>query len=87
LAEVLARAMRNQLLGEQTSLSPTLIPSAKRPIPAAEPVRPVAKKYHSLAGNHEAHPGTGRGYSAKQRRRGSQSNDQQPSLPLVARSF
>lgn len=68
LAEVLARAIRKQLLGDQVDLTPRLVPEPRRPLPEPEPVRPVPRKYHPLVGKHEAHPGTGRGYAATRRR-------------------
>lgn len=68
LAEGLARAIRKQLLGDDVSSVATLVPPVRRPIPAAEPVRPVSEKYRHLIGRHEAHPGTGRGYAAATRR-------------------
>jgi len=67
LAEVLARAIRQQLLGDDVTLQPTLIPSPKRPIPKPEPVCRVPNKFRGLVGNHEAHPGTGKGYAARRR--------------------
>ena len=86
LAEVLARAIRRQLLGDDVAAEPTLIPKPKRPIPEAEPVQPVPRKFRHLAGEHEAHPGTGRGYAAEQRQRQGQSGDSssERTLPLVA---
>jgi DNA (cytosine-5)-methyltransferase 1 len=74
LAEVLARAMRRQLLGDKISLASRLVPSPRRPIPAPETPRAVPFKYRHLVGDHEAHPGTGRGYSATRRR----DEDQEP---------
>jgi len=68
LAEVLARAMRNQLLGDRVSLNSRLIPRPKHPVPDPEPAHPVPLKYRHLAGDHEAHPGTGQGYAATRRR-------------------
>lgn len=68
LAESLARAMRRQLLQHKIEMSLSLIPSPRRPIPEADPVRPVPSKYRELIGNHEAHPGTGKGFSASRRR-------------------
>lgn len=70
LAEVLARAVRRQLLGHRIKLESTLIPSPRRPIPAPESVRSVPDKYRDLVGNHEAHPGTGKGYAATRRKVG-----------------
>ncbi len=67
LAEVLARAMRRQLLGDKISLDSRLIPTPRLPIPDPEPVRTVPFKYRHLVGNHEAHPGTGQGYAASRR--------------------
>ncbi|MEA2601087.1 MAG: (cytosine-5)-methyltransferase 1 [Acidobacteriota bacterium] len=68
LAEVLARSMRHQLLGDRISLDSQLIPAPRLPIPAPEPVRAVPFKYRHLIGDHEAHPGTGQGYSASRRK-------------------
>jgi DNA (cytosine-5)-methyltransferase 1 len=69
LAEIFARAMRCQLLGEQVSLDSRLAPTPKRPFPEPEPVYAVPFKYRHLVGNHEAHPGTGEGYAATRRKR------------------
>lgn len=69
LAEVLARAMRRQLLGhKKVSLQASLIPKPRRPIPPAAPPSPVPSKYRYLEGKHEAHPGTGKGYAASKRK-------------------
>ncbi len=67
LAEVLARAMRKQLLGHEVELSATLTPAPRQPLPEPELLNPVPAKYHDLVGNHEAHPGTGKGYAALRR--------------------
>ena len=64
LAEVLAREIRAQILGDDLATAATLIPSLRRPIPEPEPARPVPRKYHSLIGDHEPHPGNGKGYAA-----------------------
>lgn len=65
LAEVLARAISIQLLGHQPPRSgPRLvIPSLKPTKPPRAPT-PVPDKFLHLAGDHEAHPGTGKGYNA-----------------------
>ncbi|HYO71324.1 MAG TPA: DNA cytosine methyltransferase, partial [Archangium sp.] len=68
LAEVLGSAIRTQLLGLKllkTQLQ--LLPPARTPVPAPEPVLPVPPVFQALVGSHEAHPGTGKGYGAKAR--------------------
>lgn len=67
LAEVLARAIRKQLLGQEISPDAGLIPARRLPRPSAEPVGAVPDKYLFLAGDHKAHPGTGQGYAAIRR--------------------
>lgn len=70
LAELLGRCIVKQLLGGRPKSRPlTLLPSRRVPVPSPEPVRPVPRKYRDLVGDHEAHPGTGKGYGAIARRR------------------
>jgi DNA (cytosine-5)-methyltransferase 1 len=83
LAETLGRAIRNQLLGDRVSLEPRLVPATRRPVPEPEPARPVPFKYRHLAGDHEAHPGTGQGYGATRRKRA----DLDPALQKEKRAF
>ncbi len=65
LAEVLGRAVRTQLLGQELRCEPLkLLPPVRTPVPDAEPVRPIAKEYRALRREHEAHPGTGKGFRA-----------------------
>jgi DNA (cytosine-5)-methyltransferase 1 len=65
LAEVIARAIREQLLGLRPLRGePTLLPPRRSPVPAPERVARVPRKYLKLVGDHEAHPGTGKGYAA-----------------------
>jgi DNA (cytosine-5)-methyltransferase 1 len=85
LAEVLARAIRRQLLGDDVDAAPTLIPKPKRPIPDAEPVEPVPAKFRALVGQHEAHPGTGKGYAAERRPNANRGEEIPP--PLAALAF
>lgn len=68
LAEVLGRAMRRELLAHRVSLTPTLTPKPRRPIPGPEPICSVPSKYRHLVGDHDAHPGTGKGYAAIRRK-------------------
>jgi DNA (cytosine-5)-methyltransferase 1 len=70
LAEVLARAIAKQLLGlpdvgEEPRLS--IRPASTRPPPPA-PVAAVPSPYLNLRGQHNAHPGTGKGYAAVARK-------------------
>jgi DNA (cytosine-5)-methyltransferase 1 len=68
LAEVLARAIRRQLLGHcRVAARATLLPAPRLPVPAPEPPGIVPAQYMTLAGSHEAHPGTGKGYAALHR--------------------
>ena len=68
LAEVLALEIRRQLLDHRASShAPTLLPPLRRRIPDPEPVSEVPEKYLHLIGQHDAHPGTGRGYGALRR--------------------
>lgn len=65
LAEVLAREIRAQLLGRGRLRSDLrLLPEPRGPIPEPEPLGPVPPEFLELEGEHEAHPGTGKGYRA-----------------------
>jgi DNA (cytosine-5)-methyltransferase 1 len=65
IAEVIAKAIKTQLLGLPDNSCYQLLPPKRMPIPPPEPLRPVLEKYHQFVGVHEAHPGTGRGRSFK----------------------
>jgi DNA (cytosine-5)-methyltransferase 1 len=68
LAEVLGRAVRVQLLGLGTARGPLkLLPPDRSPAPPPEPLQPVPRIFRKLMGQHEAHPGTGKGFGAKAR--------------------
>ena len=65
LAEVLAREIRVQLLGETPLRGmPRLLPPDRSPAPPPERPRAVPKRYRELAGDHSPHPGTGKGSRA-----------------------
>ena len=69
LAEILARSIRRELLGDNVLLRSKLVPAAREPIPGPERyAKRLPEKYRSLVGKHTAHPGTGLGYEAKRRR-------------------
>ncbi|HPS80099.1 MAG TPA: DNA cytosine methyltransferase, partial [Thermoanaerobaculaceae bacterium] len=85
LGEVLARAIRRQLLGDvEVDSRPTLIPARRLPVPGPEPVRPVPERYLHLVGEHAPHPGTGQGYAASERRGTRQETPTEVSVPRVA---
>jgi DNA (cytosine-5)-methyltransferase 1 len=70
LAEVLARAIAGQLLDLPRRGAPKLLPRRRLPIPRPERVKAVPARLRALAGEHEAHPGTGLGYGAIARKTG-----------------
>jgi DNA (cytosine-5)-methyltransferase 1 len=68
LAELLAREIARQLLGKQVAARPlTLIPPRRDDLPYPEPVLELPPKYRGLVGNHDEHPGTGKGRRAMAR--------------------
>lgn len=68
LAEVIAREIATQLLGEPAyPNSPTLLPPARGDRPVPERVRPVPRPYLDLVADHADHPGTGLGRRAQLR--------------------
>ena len=72
LAEILGLEIRRQLLGGDAvgAHQVSLLPTRAFRTPPPEPVRAVADPgYLKLVGEHEAHPGTGRGPGARARRR------------------
>lgn len=70
LAEVIGRAVVEQFFGITFSGECSLAVKPRRPIPPPEPNRPVPDKYLHLQGDHEEHPGPGKGYAAAKRRSG-----------------
>ncbi|KMO12513.1 DNA cytosine methyltransferase [Methylobacterium indicum] len=66
LAEILARAIRQQILGMPLPSEAPILAVGPAPIPTPRPERvaKVPRAYHALRGQHEAHPGTGKGYGA-----------------------
>jgi DNA (cytosine-5)-methyltransferase 1 len=67
LAEVLAREILRQCFRTDIQGAPKLAVKPQRPIPPPEPVEPVAEEFRHLTGEHEDHPGTGKGRSARTR--------------------
>lgn len=69
LAEILARAIGVQLLKEPSLGGSPKLALRRAPMPAPSPVVPadVPKQFLKLRGEHEAHPGTGKGAGAMAR--------------------
>lgn len=68
VGEVLAREIRSQFLGlPRLKDGLKLMPPDRGKPPAPEPVEPVSVRHLILEGDHAAHPGTGKGHSAKRR--------------------
>ena len=65
LAEKLARQIRYKIFGENLWTGPCkLLPAEQKETPKAARTIKVPKQYRDLIGDHEAHPGTGKGYRA-----------------------
>jgi DNA (cytosine-5)-methyltransferase 1 len=63
LAEVLGRALLEQAFGHPPIATPLkLLPPRRLPVPPATPAAAVPAHFRAMAGTHEAHPGTGKGY-------------------------
>lgn len=68
LAEVIARSMWSQLLGRTSKRgAPKLMPTRQDSVPAPEKRAPVPLEFLSMRGEHDPHPGTGRGNRARER--------------------
>jgi len=61
MGEILAREIARQVFSKKTDTPLTLAVPRRSNMPAPEPVSPVPEKYKHLAGEHDAHPGTGKG--------------------------
>lgn len=63
LAEVLGRALLEQVLGKRVAAPLRLAVARAKATPPPEPVHDVPQEYMPLVGEHAPHPGTGRGRS------------------------
>lgn len=63
LAEVLGRALREQIFDEHIDAQPRLALQSCDVVPQPEPLQPVPRQYMTLIGHHPPHPGTGKGRS------------------------
>ena len=64
LAEVIAREVATQLFGSEFQRPLTLSIPPLRPVPPAERLAAVPARFLPLAGQHDDHPGTGKGRAA-----------------------
>lgn len=68
LAEVIARSVWAQLLGRGAKRGALkLLPPRQEHIPSPESLAPVPKRFLTMRGDHEDHPGTGKGNRARER--------------------
>jgi DNA (cytosine-5)-methyltransferase 1 len=68
LAEVMAREIRRQLLGDKRDPGELkLLPPVRRPMPPPEALAPLPKAFLPLIADHADHPGEGR-LQAKRKR-------------------
>ncbi|MDQ8727390.1 DNA cytosine methyltransferase [Bradyrhizobium sp. LHD-71] len=82
LAEVLAREIRRQLLGDKKSLGALkLIAPVRHPVPAPERLARLPAKYKSLIADHADHPGEGR---LQARKKQAKEAETLPLLPAAA---
>ena len=83
LAEVLAREIRCQLLGDERELAPLkLITPVRYPTPGPEAVVSAPTRYRNLIGDHPDHPGKGRLSGRRKKKR--PAGDNQPLIPAAA---
>jgi DNA (cytosine-5)-methyltransferase 1 len=61
IAEVLAREIRRQFFGAPLKTPLKLLPPKREDVPPPLKVARLPKKHHEHIGQHEAHPGTGKG--------------------------
>ena len=67
IGELLGREIRRQLLGEDAGRQCSFLPESRDDCPAPEGPSPVPRKYLQRRGEHEDHPGVGKGPSARRR--------------------
>ena len=87
LAEVLGRAIREQLLDRPGKGSFKLLLPKRSATPLPEKVSAVPKHYLALLGEHEAHPGTGKGFGAVRREESGEAKAAQAPRVVVQETF
>ena len=68
VAEVLAREISAAIFGATMRTPLKLLPPKREDVPPPVPLARLPKKYHEFIGQHQAHPGTGKGRMAVKRR-------------------
>ncbi len=68
IAEILAREVRKQILDCSIKTPLKLLPPRRAPVPPPEKVARLPTKYRKYIGEHEAHPGEGKGRMALRRK-------------------
>ncbi len=66
LAERIGREVRRQFFGDSVANADSLLPPHRPMVPPPQPVSRVPANFRELIGEHEAHPGTGKGNRARQ---------------------
>ena len=66
------REIRSQLLDAPLQTSFKLLPSKRINVPSSEKLAPLPPKYRKHIGNHQAHPGEGKGRMALRREKDSE---------------
>ena len=67
VGEVMAREIRRQFFGAPMRTPLRLLPPKREDVPPPVAVAKLPKKYHEFIGQHQAHPGTGKGRMAVKR--------------------
>ncbi|WP_410210816.1 DNA cytosine methyltransferase [Aquirhabdus sp.] len=67
IGEFFGLEIRRQFFGERVRKQLKLIPEKRNNCPSPEKPKDVPKKYLTLVGTHDAHPGTGKGPAAQKR--------------------
>lgn len=76
LGEILGRSIAMQLFGADFPTVPTLAIPRSAKVPPPERPCPVTAEYMAFAGQHDPHPGTGRGPNPRPRRTDEPNNEQ-----------
>jgi DNA (cytosine-5)-methyltransferase 1 len=65
IGELLGKALLQSYLGHRVDFDLSFIPKARTDMPGPEPIEPLPEPFLELRGNHEPHPGKGKGPGAR----------------------